>query len=532
VANNKLFFATEKSDVAIQRLLDSGKARRVAPGIYSSDMRSDPAALIRTEWVRVLQYLYPGGVHIADRSALSGRPDSQGNLWVVVPGVVRPRPRQLPGFNVIPRAGQGPLDSDVQLAAGVTMSGPGRAIVENVVGRGSSRIAQRQAGTLQLHRWIDNLCAQTGRAARLKTQAQQVAAQLGVVVPQQDFDIWMPAGTPQAPTDNVAPRRRRVDQQVLEYVQATGEAARRLMPQPAVAPAADHPARAVLPFFESYFSNYIEGTRFALDEAKAIVETGREFDRHQDAHDILGVYRLVSDPKQISMVPDNPQQYVELMLQRHAEMMSQRPEAHPGQFKIKNNQAGTAIFTDRRYVPGTLLAGVELIEAEDDPFVRSQMAHVLVSQTHPFQDGNGRIARITMNSELEAGGLWRICLTNAMRDNYLSSLRALRNGVIADPHVRLMQWAQKYTSQIDWSSFSSAQTALESTGAMEPTDPYQAQQLMLPQSVKLPATYQLLSPSAPVLVRCGGTNKTGRPCGIWLRPGSRCPVHRWLAPLS
>jgi len=41
-------------------------------------------------------------------------------------------------------------------------------------------------------------------------------------------------------------------------------------------------------FFESYFSNYIEGTRFEVEEAKNIIETDTPmFNRDEDSHDIL-----------------------------------------------------------------------------------------------------------------------------------------------------------------------------------------------------------------------------------------------------
>ena len=46
--------------------------------------------------------------------------------------------------------------------------------------------------------------------------------------------------------------------------------------------------RRYLPFFESYFSNFIEGTEFEVDEALAIVFEGRiPKDRPADAHDVL-----------------------------------------------------------------------------------------------------------------------------------------------------------------------------------------------------------------------------------------------------
>ena len=55
-----------------------------------------------------------------------------------------------------------------------------------------------------------------------------------------------------------------------------------------------------LPFFESYFSNFIEGTEFDIGEAYDIVYEGvipRE--RPEDAHDVLGTFRIASDSGEI-----------------------------------------------------------------------------------------------------------------------------------------------------------------------------------------------------------------------------------------
>src|SRR5262249_30438889 len=49
-------------------------------------------------------------------------------------------------------------------------------------------------------------------------------------------------------------------------------------------------------FFESYFSNYIEGTTFDVTEAERIVFEKRiPPSRPKDAHDVLGTFEIVSD---------------------------------------------------------------------------------------------------------------------------------------------------------------------------------------------------------------------------------------------
>lgn len=46
----------------------------------------------------------------------------------------------------------------------------------------------------------------------------------------------------------------------------------------------------------------------------------------------------------------------------------------------------------------------ECLAAEADPFARAVLGHWLFGFIHPYMDGNGRIARFTMNVLLAAGG--------------------------------------------------------------------------------------------------------------------------------
>lgn len=57
-------------------------------------------------------------------------------------------------------------------------------------------------------------------------------------------------------------------------------------------------------FFESYFSNYIEGTEFEIEEARSIIETGRPMPaRNADSHDILGTFQIVSSRREMRRTP-------------------------------------------------------------------------------------------------------------------------------------------------------------------------------------------------------------------------------------
>jgi len=96
----------------------------------------------------------------------------------------------------------------------------------------------------------------------------------------------------------------------------------------------------------------------------------------------------------------------------------------------------------------------------------------LISEVHPFVDGNGRVARIMMNAELFAEGENRIMVPTVYRNNYLMALKALSQNSITGALVRVMDFAQRYTATIDFSDFDRARAILERTHAF--ADPNEA----------------------------------------------------------
>src|SRR3546814_3460701 len=107
-------------------------------------------------------------------------------------------------------------------------------------------------------------------------------------------------------------------------------------------------------------------------------------------------------------------------------VMEARPDKGPGIFKAKPNQAGMTLFVAPDLVEGTLERGYDLCQALGDPLHRSIYMMALVSEVHPFADGNGRIARIMMNAELVAGGDERMIIPTAYRsEEHTSEIKSL-----------------------------------------------------------------------------------------------------------
>jgi Fic family protein len=225
-----------------------------------------------------------------------------------------------------------------------------------------------------------------------------------------------------------------------------------------------------LAFFDAYFSNFIEGTRFAVDDAREIVFDGKIPEhRPKDAHDVIGTYQVLSSRHEMfasaSEWVDRPQQFLDVLRDRHRTMMQERPDMRPGMFKVVPNQAGETLFVDPSLVESTLTEGLRRLVFLDRPFQRAVYMMFLISEVHPFDDGNGRLARAMMNAELVSQGERRILIPTAYRIDYMGALRRLSRRDDPIVLVRALDRAQDFTDRIDFSDFDRARETLEEYGA-------------------------------------------------------------------
>ncbi|MBT4793289.1 MAG: Fic family protein [Halobacteriovoraceae bacterium] len=207
-------------------------------------------------------------------------------------------------------------------------------------------------------------------------------------------------------------------------------------------------------FFESYFSNYIEGTTFEIEEAEEIIFDKKIIEsRPKDSHDILGVFNIVSDREEMKRTPNSFQELIEIIQRRHFIMMKERPEVEPGKFKEKKNKAGNTTFVDPDYVIGTLEKGFEIYSSLKEVQAKAIFISYLISEVHPFNDGNGRLCRIMFNSELAKAGLSTLIIPTVYREDYLLSLRALSRRERAKPLIKMFTRALRF-SNLDFSNYS------------------------------------------------------------------------------
>ena len=228
------------------------------------------------------------------------------------------------------------------------------------------------------------------------------------------------------------------------------------------------PATYDFAFFEAYFSNFIEGTVFGVDEAHAMVAGNQPVPgRHADSHDVLSTYQLVSNPAEMRLVPATADELLTLLQRRHATLLRERPDKRPGLWKERANQAGNTPFVEPELVRGTLHQGFNCYQALEHPLARAMMLMFIVSEVHPFDDGNGRLARIMMNAELVRGGLSRIIITTHLRQDYLRALRRLSRQRDPGLYLRLLDRAQAFTASLQVTSYPELKAQLQAVGAFE-----------------------------------------------------------------
>ena len=75
---------------------------------------------------------------------------------------------------------------------------------------------------------------------------------------------------------------------------------------------------------------------------------------------------------------------------------------------------------------------------------------LVVSETHPFADGNGRTSRLLMNAYLSEGNQCRIVIPTVFREDYLLSLKAISHQVDATAYIRAMTIGQAWASELDY----------------------------------------------------------------------------------
>jgi len=449
-----LFVSDKESSANISRAVKAGLIRKIGPRLYTSNMKDDPEMLVRQNAWQIVSLLLPGAV-VSHRSALENKISPNGRVYVTGGSA---KVISLPGLEIVVLKGHGPLPNRDMPMLQLFMACRERGYLENLLStkdKGSeSKILPRN----ELEEKLVAVLRSGGEIAlnAIRDRSKEVAHDLGMNAEFKKLDNLIGTILGTRTLDLASPLSQAYsvgegyDPQATErFAILRAELAGRVFksrPMPTV----DRQVFYNASFFDAYFSNFIEGTEFEVEEAIGIIESGVvPVDRPEDGHDILGTYRVVGSIDEMTTIPHDFQEFMEILTRRHATIMEGRTDKRPGRFKEKPNIAGLTRFVEPTLVRGTLRQAFEFYRGLVDPFARALFIMFTVSDIHPFDDGNGRVARTMMNAELVAKGETRIIIPSVFRGEYLSGLKRMTNEADPIPFIKQLDYVQEFYHRID-----------------------------------------------------------------------------------
>lgn len=468
----------KKLSAMITRLKKEERIRKIASRVYTSNLTDTPENIVGRNLYKIIGQLYPGAL-ISHRSAFELRPSYGGHFYLTY---AYTKNIALPGVTLHLIAGPKPIGTDIPYLDGLFISSPARAYLENLqlsyVRNGVAKCLPQA----ELEQRLEKKMLANGdkELNYLRDQAREISSELqlgnefllldkiiGALLSTRD------AGTLQSETAKAWAAGEPYDSQRIELFTLLYEHLANKDFKHYVDINTTVPAIKNFAFFESYFSNYIEGTEFEVEEAKQIVDTGVAIPtRDEDSHDILGTFYITSNRNEMSILPKDPDDLINILQRRHSILLSARPTKTPGLFKEQNNKAGNSHFVDYRLVRGTLKKGFEIYRAIQDPVARAYFILFMVSEVHPFTDGNGRISRIMMNAELTAAGMPKIIVPTVYRIDYIDALKRLTQYGEPAIIIRAMERVRLFSCGLDGSDYDALKAYLEGCNAFRDEPEY------------------------------------------------------------
>ncbi len=190
-----------------------------------------------------------------------------------------------------------------------------------------------------------------------------------------------------------------------------------------------------------YNSNAVEGNTLTLGETRLVLEegvtvSGKPLRDHLEAKNHLPALEYVEELAR----GRKPIEEFDLLKLHHLLMLGIE-EARPGRYR-----EGLVLIAGSRYVPPPAGEVPRLVRRFLDwlnsgpdlhPVELAAVAHAYLVAIHPFEDGNGRTARLLMNLLLMRAGYPMAVIRRERRRSYLRALEAADSGN-ARPIARLV----------------------------------------------------------------------------------------------
>jgi fido (protein-threonine AMPylation protein) len=475
---SEIIFASSNSQESykISKMLQQKKIRKIAPRIYTNNFEEKPSDIIRRNILEILGNLYPKAL-LSHRSAFEFKPTSTNQIFVTYSYT---RKIKLPGVTINFLEGKEPVEGDNKMIGELYVSSRERAFLENLQITKKIGPDSKSLSLPQMEEKLDDILRINGEEGlnNLRDKARELSNKLNM---QKEFELlnkiigalFTTKPSKILKSDIALSRaaglpydKNRIELFEILFNYLHNKAFKDLPEKNSTLNSFRNFA-----FFEAYFSNYIEGTVFEVSEAKKIVDTGVAIpSRGEDSHDVLGTYQIVSNRNEMKIIPTDANGFLNILQTRHKTLLSARIGKSPGQFKSKNNRAGNTHFVDFKLVRGTLTRGFDFYKILNSPFARAAYMMFLVSEVHPFEDGNGRIARIMMNAELVNKNQSKIIIPTVFRDDYLLTLKRLTNQKDPIPYAEMLSKAHLFSDRLHFENYDDLNDYLNTHNAFYESD--------------------------------------------------------------
>lgn len=460
----------------LQRAAKRGDLLRVAERIYVRNGSPEEITLrVRSNWQKIVGTLYPGAV-VSHLSAYRGGITPEGLLTLSHPTIYN-RTRVLDGaLTVVLMKGPAQLPLDLTLGtSGLFWSSRPRMLLENL---GISRTTPpRRAGRHAIEEQLIAILNASGEAelGRIRDQARELAGSLAMRREFKGLDSMAGAllgthakGELKTRIGQLVAAGTPVDAERISRFNVLADALRGSVLPLIADVAAANAARIHFAFLESYFSNYVEGTRFSIAQAEDIVLRNQIVQsRPKDSHDILGVFALATHASYRESLPAPGEAFVNGLLDRHRLMLANRPEANPGALKLERNYAGTTEFVAPGLTRGTLQEGSAIALSVPEGLARAVFYAFLVAEVHPFTDGNGRLSRLLMNAELSRTGACRVIIPTLFHPQYIDCLKVLTKESHPLPFIKAIARMASWCAKFQYAKLPELIKAMTTTNAFE-----------------------------------------------------------------
>lgn len=438
----------------IKKLIKSGVIIKIAPRIYSSNLDEPVEGIIRRNLFQILGNLYPGTM-LSHRSAFEFQPTKTGQLFLTTSYTKKVN---LPGITLQFLEGHPPIDGDNKFSGELYVSQKARAFLENLQASKKLGSASKCLSLPEIEERLEQIIRVNGEDEinKVRDQARAISKQLDMPKEFEKLNRMISALLTTKTSKILSSPLAKARAFGKPYDPARLELFEILFRELKNTEFPHREEKNTTPtsfrnfaFFESYFSNYIEGTVFEIDEAKKIIQTNKPLPaRNDDSHDVLGTYQIVSNRKEMQITPSTPEEFIKIISYRHSILMSARLDKNPGLFKDKNNFAGSTAFVDYNLVRGTLEQSFSFYNVLDHPFAKAAYIMFVMSEVHPFLDGNGRIARVMMNAELVNAGQSKIIIPTVFREDYMGALKKFTKQRKCDTYIKMLQRAHEFSSNV------------------------------------------------------------------------------------